>query len=158
MDYDTPLNYYNGKTAYEVSKEGFSKHISQQWTWFTRWMNGTDNSFKKATEIKTYSPLDYGLYYTSVGNDIQKNDMMENITDYAEQIKQRELEIREEGIEEGRKEGIEIGRKEAREKGIKCIVEALKEMGKDDFVIINKISEKYEISLKDAEEKVKKYS
>ena len=69
-------------------------------------------------------------------------------------IKQRELEIREEGKEIGRKEA----REEAREKGIKCIVEALKEMGKDDFVIINKISEKYEISLKDAEEKVKKYS
>ena len=26
------------------------------------------------TEIKTYSPLEYGLYYSNVGKDVEKND------------------------------------------------------------------------------------
>lgn len=85
MDYDTPLEYFGGKTAYEVSKIGYSKHISQQWTWFTRWINGKNNSYTKATDIEDYSPLKYGLYYTEVGEDIKKNDMLENITYYKDQ-------------------------------------------------------------------------
>ena len=88
MDYDAPLDYFNGKTAYEVSKEGYSKHLSQQWTWFTGWINGKNSSYKKATEIKTYSPLKYGLYYSNVGADIQKNDMFENITYYKVQFEE----------------------------------------------------------------------
>lgn len=107
MDYDTPLEYFDGRTAYEVSKEGYSKHLSQQWTWFTKWINGPNNSFKKATEIKKYSPLDYGLYYTGVGEDIQKNDMFENIVYYKDQIKQEEIKkpeiIEEEQNEEDNK-------------------------------------------------------
>ena len=31
LNYDTPLEKYNGRTAYEVSKEGYSKHLSQQY-------------------------------------------------------------------------------------------------------------------------------
>ena len=85
MDYDIPLEYFGGKTAYEVSKEGYSKHLSQQWTWFTKWINGSSNSYKKATEIKTYSPLKFGLYYTNVGEDIEKNDFLENIVYYKNQ-------------------------------------------------------------------------
>lgn len=80
MDYDTPIEYFNGLTAYEVSKIGYSKHLSQQWTWFTKWINGANNSFKKSTEITKYSPNDFGLYRTTVGEDINKNDMFENIT------------------------------------------------------------------------------
>ena len=99
MDYDIPLEYFNGKTAYEVSKEGYSKHLSQQWTWFTKWINGPNNSYKKATEITTYSPLLYGLYYTNVGEDIKKNDMFENLTFYSiqeEEEKQKEKKEKEE--------------------------------------------------------------
>lgn len=80
MNYDEPLEYFDGKTAYEVSKEGYSKHYSQQWTWFTKWINGTNNSYTKATDIKTYSPTEYGLYKSLVGEDINKNDMFENLT------------------------------------------------------------------------------
>ena len=108
MDYDTPLDYFGGKTAYEVSKEGYSKHLSQQWTWFTKWINGTNNSFKKATEIKKYSPLLFGLYYTNVGEDVNKNDMMENIKYYSEQIKEEE----ERKAEEARKKAEEEKKKE----------------------------------------------
>lgn len=79
MDYDTPLEYFNGKTAYEVSKEGYKKHISQQYTWFTAWMNGKNNEYTKSSQIKKYSPLEFGLYRSLVGEDIEKNDMFENI-------------------------------------------------------------------------------
>ena len=96
MDYDTPLDYFNGKTAYEVSKQGYSKHLSQQWTWFTPWINGKNNNYTKATEIKTYSPLNYGLFYSSVGEDIQKNDMFENITYYKIKFEEEENRRREE--------------------------------------------------------------
>ncbi len=100
MDYDTPLEYFGGKTAYEVSKEGYSKHLSQQWTWFTGWINGKNNNYTKATEIKTYSPLKYGLYYTNVGEDIAKNDMFENIIYYKIQIEEKENALKEEAKKE----------------------------------------------------------
>lgn len=79
MDYDTPLSGFNGRTAYEVSKEGYKCHESQQWTWFTAWINGKNNSYTKSTDINKYSPNIFGLYYTAVGNDQNKNDFFENI-------------------------------------------------------------------------------
>ena len=100
MDYDIPLDYFGGKTAYEVSKEGYSKHLSQQWTWFTGWINGKNNNYTKATDIKTYSPLKYGLFYTNVGEDIQKNDMFENITYYKTQFEDEEKKLQEEAEKE----------------------------------------------------------
>ena len=86
MDYDTPLEYFDNKTAYEVSKEGYSKHNSQQWTWFTKWISGSNNSYTKSTDIKTYSPNEYGLYRSLVGEDIERNDMFENLTYRKDQI------------------------------------------------------------------------
>lgn len=85
MNYDEPLDYFKGKTAYEMSKEGYSKHYSQQYTWFTKWLTGVNSSgngtkYSKATDIKTYSPLEFGLYRTTVGDDINKNEMLENVT------------------------------------------------------------------------------
>lgn len=79
MNYDVPLDSFDGKTAYEVSKNGYKMHESQQWTWFTKWINGKNNEYTKATDIKTYSPTDFGLYYTSVGNDVNRDDMFENV-------------------------------------------------------------------------------
>lgn len=79
MNYDTPLDYFDGKTAYEISKIGYSYHKSQQYTWFTKWLKGPNNSYTSATQITTYSPTNFGLFYTSVGEDVQKNDMFENI-------------------------------------------------------------------------------
>lgn len=79
LDYDIPLEHYEGKTAYEVSKEGYAKHYSQQYTWFTEWLKGPNNSFTSAKQIKTYNPAHYGLYYSSVGEDVSKNDMFENV-------------------------------------------------------------------------------
>ena len=104
LDYDTPLEYFNGKTAYEVSKEGYKEHHSQQYTWFTKWLTGVNSKgegtpYKKASEIKavkspisgvvsTFSPCEYGLYRTLVGEDVNKNDMFENLTIRKDQVKE----------------------------------------------------------------------
>ena len=96
LDYDKPLDYFGGKTAYEVSKEGYSKHNTQQWTWFTKWINGSNNSFTKATDIQKYSPVKFGLYYKSIDeDDISKNDFLENITLYSEQERPEKLKQEE---------------------------------------------------------------
>lgn len=82
MDWDQPLQAFSGKTAYEVSKAGYACHESQQWTWFTKWIQGA--GIQKASDIKKYSPCRYGLYRTTVGQDEQKNDFMEHITPYTD--------------------------------------------------------------------------
>ena len=95
MDYDIPLDYFDGKTAYEVSKLGYAEHLSQQYTWFTKWLtgvnqNGVGTKYTSAKDIKavkspitgvvsTFSPLEYGLYYSSVGYEQEDNNMFYNI-------------------------------------------------------------------------------
>ena len=84
MNYDIPLDYYDGKTAYEISKLGYKEHLSQQYTWFTKWLTGINSKgegtlFSKATDIKKYSPLDYGLYYSKVGYENEDNNMFYNV-------------------------------------------------------------------------------
>ena len=127
MNYDIPLDYFDGKTAYEVSKEGYSKHNTQQWTWFTKWINGSDNSYTKATDIQKYSPIEFGLYYKSIEfEDKEKNDFLENITLYREQeriekmkleeIKQKEKQVKQK--EEENNNGI----KNYKEKYILCAI------------------------------------
>ena len=88
LNYDLPLEKYNGKTAYQVSKEGYANHLSQQYTWFTKWLNGNNNSYTSATQISTYNPAYWGLYKSDVGPDVNKNDLFENIKE--EQVKESE--------------------------------------------------------------------
>ncbi len=101
MDWDTPLESLGGKTPFEITQEGFGCHKSQHWTWFNRWIYGTDgNKITKASQIKTYSPCQYGLYDTKVGYDTVGGDFMENITTYAER---KELEEKEKEAEKKQK-------------------------------------------------------
>ncbi len=80
MDWDKPLEAFGGKTGYEVSRLGYACHESQQWTWFTRWIKGNNGEFTSATQIGTYSPCEYGLYFTSVGKDTVGGDFFEHVT------------------------------------------------------------------------------
>ncbi len=93
MNWDVPLEKFGGKTAFEVSKEGYLCHRSQQWTWFTKWLTGTSSgvadTITKASEIKTYSPCEFGLYKTLVGVDT-KADLVDNIILYKDQVKPEE--------------------------------------------------------------------
>ena len=71
-----------GKTAYEMSKLGFACHRSQHYTWFSDWLSGARGNYTKATDIKKYSPTEYGLYRTTVGADTGVGgwDFFENLT------------------------------------------------------------------------------
>lgn len=80
LDLDVPLSAFDGKTAFQVSQDGFSKHLSQHWIWFYGWMYNVT----RAADIGIYSPCYYGLYHTSVGYDTGIGDLMENIVPYAE--------------------------------------------------------------------------
>ena len=85
LDLDTPLEHFGGKTAFEVTQDGFACHTSQHWTWFYEWIYGTPEApITKATQIDRYSPCYYGLYYTTVGNDTVGGDFFENVKPYAE--------------------------------------------------------------------------
>lgn len=77
---NTPYERFNGKTPFQISKVGFSKHVTQQGTWFKTWLNGKNGEITKASQIKKYSPREFGLYRTLVGEDINKNDIFENVT------------------------------------------------------------------------------
>lgn len=77
---DTPYERFLGKTPFEISKVGFSKHATQQGTWFKTWLNGKNGQITKASQINTYSPRKFGLYRSTVGEDILKNDVFENVT------------------------------------------------------------------------------
>ena len=103
MNYDIPLKYYNGMTAYEVSKLGYAEHDSQQYTWFTDWLKGKNNEYTKATDIKTYSPTKFGLYYSKNGN----YETLDNDLFYDVEIISNEEPIEDNQVNESVKEEIE---------------------------------------------------
>lgn len=86
MDWDTPMEALGGLSPFQVTQQyGFPCHESQQWTWFRGWLNGKgDNKITRADQIKTHSPCQFGLYRTTVGPDVEKNDFFENVTTYAQ--------------------------------------------------------------------------
>ena len=87
MDWDTPYDSLGGYTPFQMTQQfGWMCHNSQHYAWFYRWILGTGSApIHNASEISTYSPCDYGLYFRTVGPDIYKNDMFENLTSYADQ-------------------------------------------------------------------------
>ncbi len=105
LDYDQPLEHFGGLTAFQATqKYGYPCHESQQYTWFTRWLNGSNNEITKASQIKDYNPCNFGLYRTTVGSDINKNDFLENIITYAEQERLEAERLEQERLEQERLE------------------------------------------------------
>lgn len=81
MDWDRPLEKFGGMTAYEVTKDlGFPCHKSQLQAFTSYFWKAS-----KATEVYAYGPTEYGLFRSTVGEDVLKNDFFENLTTYAEQ-------------------------------------------------------------------------
>lgn len=76
LDLRQPAEVFDGKTAFDVLTEAYSKHVSQQWCWFYV-SDGVDKPNYK------YSCADFGLYRTTVGPDTG-NDMLENVTTYGD--------------------------------------------------------------------------
>lgn len=88
MDWDQPLESFGGMTAYEVTKNiGFPCHESQteELSWY---MRGADT----AVQVANYSPCEFGLFRTTVGADVAKNDFFENVTTYAQDRQKAEEE------------------------------------------------------------------
>ena len=105
MDYDTPLEHFDGLTAFQVTQTyGYPCHESQQYTWFTRWIYGNNKQITKASQIVNYNPCKFGLYRTTVGPDIEKNDFMENIVPYEEQERLEAERLEQERLEAERLE------------------------------------------------------
>ena len=79
---DVPLPFFNGKTAFQVSQYGFSYHKSQHWTFFYKWIYGTEKEpISSYAQIRNYPPGRYGLYRTLVGDDSQDAaDFFQNVT------------------------------------------------------------------------------
>lgn len=97
MDWDTPLERLGGKTPFQVTQEGFACHKSQHWTWFYRWIYGTDSRpIQKAADITSYSPCLYGLYDTQVGPDRVGGDFFENVQTYAQRAQAEAERLAEE--------------------------------------------------------------
>ncbi len=89
IDYDVPLEAFDGLTAFQVTqKYGFPAHESQQRYYQTvNWLYGASKEITTAAQIKLYSPREFGLYRTTVGEDKLKNDFMENVVSYDEQAR-----------------------------------------------------------------------
>ena len=108
MDWDIPLESFGGMTAFEVTKHlGFPCHVSQQ-TYYSWYFQGMD----AASEITQYSPCAFGLYRTTVGQDVQKNDFFEHMTTHAQDA---ELEARWQAEEEARLEAERLAAQETAE-------------------------------------------
>lgn len=83
MDWDIPLESFSGMTAFEVTKDlGFPCHISQQ-KYYSWYFTGKDS----ASEITQYSPCEFGLYRSLVGEDTTGKDFFENVTTHEEDFR-----------------------------------------------------------------------
>ncbi len=68
LNWDIPLTAFDGKTGFEVAKEAFKEHVSQQKTPF--FVQG---------RLDKHSSYDFSLVFSAVGEDVMKNDFLENI-------------------------------------------------------------------------------
>lgn len=110
VNYDAPLQRFDGLTAFEVTQKlGYPCHESQQYTWFTKWINWVDMAVggtpvTSASQISTYNPCKFGLYRSLVGEDVKKNDFLENIVTYAERERLEQERLEQERLEQERLE------------------------------------------------------
>lgn len=117
MDWDQPLDSFDGMSAFEVSKKiGFPCHASQivDFDWYLR-------QGETAAELTKYSPCEYGLYRTTVGADAAKNDFFENVSTHAQDRQKAEeeaarIEAERLAEEERKKAEEEAARQEAERK------------------------------------------
>lgn len=115
MDWDQPLERFNGKTAFEVSIWlGFQQHITQikDFCWYYE-------DFPNARALPKYNPCYYGLYRSTVGEDVEKNDFFENVTTH----EQDRIAEEERLAEEARKKAEEEARKKAEEEAARLAEE-----------------------------------
>ena len=66
MDWHQPLTAFGGKTGLQIAEEAFACHVTQQERWKVEDGGEWDNAL-------------FGLWRTTVGADVMKNDLFENI-------------------------------------------------------------------------------
>ncbi len=83
----------------------FSNSKSQQiYKSLLRWFYGPDYTITKASEITEYPPHKFGLFRSTVGPDVAKNDFMENVISYGEQERLEVERLEQERLEAERLE------------------------------------------------------
>lgn len=110
MNWDQPLEHFGGQTAYQVSVyQGFQCHKSQilDFVWYYA-------AYSKAIDIPIYNPCYYGLYRSTVGPDVEKNDFFENVMTHEEQARAEAERLEQERLEAERREQERLEEEEAR--------------------------------------------
>ena len=95
LDLRVPLENFDGKRAIDVARQAYLCHHTQQWCSFT------------VDDYGPYSASKFGLYKTSVGDDVAKNDLFENLVSYDEQERIRLEEEEKKRLEEEEKQRLE---------------------------------------------------
>ena len=154
MDWDRPLERFGGETAFQVSiYRGFAQHKSQikDFSW---WYAGC----KTATAIRKYNPCYYGLFRSTVGEDVLKNDFFENVTTHAQDRAAEEARLQAE--EEARLKAEEEARRKAEEEArLKAEEEArLKEEAKAQEEAETAEAEALEKNRREREERIRTIS
>ena len=133
MDWDQPLESFGGMTAFRVTKElGFACHVSQYYD-FAWYISGA----YKATDISQFSPCEYGLYRSTVGPDVAKNDLFENVKSHVQTQADAEaarLAAEEEAkrLEEERLAAEEAARQEAQRLEEERLAQEAKELAEEE--------------------------
>ena len=84
MDWDKPLNAFGGKTAWQMSMEAYALHVSQHEDLDSADWYFVENETAASITREQYTPCQFGLYRSTVGDDAAKNDFFENTTTYAQ--------------------------------------------------------------------------
>ena len=111
MNWDRPLRNFGGQTAFQVTKyRGFPCHESQynDFAWYIL-------PFATAAAVEKYNPCEYGLYRSTVGEDVQKQDFFENVKTHAMQELEA-LSAEEEARLEAVREAVQQGQQRVPQK------------------------------------------
>ncbi len=79
MDWRLPLEAFDGQSGFDVAAEAYKHHLSQQDKGQKSKVTGKFEVFVVEPEDSLYSCFDFGLVHTTVGNDVLKNDFLENV-------------------------------------------------------------------------------
>ena len=96
LNWDVPSNKLEGLSPFQASQKAFKYHNSLLYSVTSNWLNGIQTKITQASQITDSSPTLFGLYFSSVGNDVNKNDFFENLISYEEQERIEQQKYKEE--------------------------------------------------------------
>ena len=82
MDWDKPMEFFGGKTGYEMAEIAYGMHVSQHESGQKNADTGKFEYFKVEPRESKYSCYRFGLAYSAVGEDVNQNDFFENVPGY----------------------------------------------------------------------------